>query len=255
MSTQDRKQRQIENRERLILDLARRHLIEHGYAGLSMDRIAEEMEYSKGTIYTHFKSKEDVLMSLAEDLASKRQELFLRAIDCSDQSRKRIFAVGIASVLFAQIYPCFFLIESILRPASLRRKVTPQHYAAYECEESQCIQLAETIIRNAISTGDLTLRGGHSVRSITFGLWSLTSGGLSHIVMDGTHLLAKEDDAYTAVLQNCQTYLDGLLWHPLSDEWDSSTFAAHVCQEVFPDEYRRSQWQINTRLLAPRTAT
>ncbi len=255
MSTQDRKQRQIKNRERLILDIAKRHLLEHGYTALSMDHIAEEMEYSKGTIYTHFKSKEDILMSLAGELVRKRHQLFLRATGYSENSRERIFAVGIASVLFAQLHPCYFRIESLLRDASLIRKVTPQHQAAYECEELLCVKLTETIIRNAISTGDLTLRKSHSVRSIAFGFWSLTVGGLSHIVTDGPQLFDEVGDAYTAVIQNCQTYLDGLLWHPLSDEWDSSAFAALVCQEVFPDEYRCSNWQINTRHLASRTST
>ena len=40
MSTLTRKQREIRQREETILDIARKVLVEQGYAGFNMDRIA-----------------------------------------------------------------------------------------------------------------------------------------------------------------------------------------------------------------------
>jgi len=51
-----RKQREIATREQLILDTAQNILHEQGYSHLTMERIAEATEYSKGTIYYHFSS-------------------------------------------------------------------------------------------------------------------------------------------------------------------------------------------------------
>jgi AcrR family transcriptional regulator len=48
MGTLTRKQREVRQRERALLGIARKMLIEQGYAGLSMDRLAEATEYSKG---------------------------------------------------------------------------------------------------------------------------------------------------------------------------------------------------------------
>ena len=62
--TVTRKQREIAQREDLILETARKMLLERGYLGLTMDRIAEEIEYSKGTVYQHFSSKEDLISTL-----------------------------------------------------------------------------------------------------------------------------------------------------------------------------------------------
>ena len=48
-----------------MLETARRLLLEIGYNGLTMERIAEAAEYSKGTIYNHFPCKEEIIAELA----------------------------------------------------------------------------------------------------------------------------------------------------------------------------------------------
>ena len=53
-------------------------LISQGYAGLSMDRLAEATEYSKGTVYQHFSTKEDLVMALASQTMEQRVSLFER---------------------------------------------------------------------------------------------------------------------------------------------------------------------------------
>ena len=60
MAALARKQRELRERESLLLDAARRILVEGGYHGLTMARVAEALEYSKGTIYSHSSCKSDV---------------------------------------------------------------------------------------------------------------------------------------------------------------------------------------------------
>ena len=50
MSIISRKQREFQAREELILDHARDLLRAKGYMGLNLDELAEQIEYSKGTI-------------------------------------------------------------------------------------------------------------------------------------------------------------------------------------------------------------
>ena len=59
-----RKQREFLQREQLILDTAQNMLHQNGYVQLTMERIAEAVEYSKGTIYNHFASKEDIFQAV-----------------------------------------------------------------------------------------------------------------------------------------------------------------------------------------------
>jgi len=88
MSTLTRKQREIQQREEMLLDVARKMLIEQGYAGLSMDRIAESTEYSKGVIYQHFSSKEDLVTAMAVQSLSRRVEYFARAASFKENPGK-----------------------------------------------------------------------------------------------------------------------------------------------------------------------
>src|SRR4051812_34099941 len=108
MSTLTRKQREIQQRETLLLDVARTMLMEHGFAGLSMDRLAEATEYSKGTIYQHFSTKEDLVAALAVQSVKYRAELFDRANTLSGHPRERMFAIGVADEMFARLHPQYY---------------------------------------------------------------------------------------------------------------------------------------------------
>ena len=56
------KKREILERENRILEVARPIVVREGYHGLNMDRIAEKLKYSKGTIYNHFSCKEEIML-------------------------------------------------------------------------------------------------------------------------------------------------------------------------------------------------
>ncbi len=60
------RERQRQERERLILRAAEELFIERGYQGASMDDIAARVGIAKGTVYLHFASKEDLAVALIE---------------------------------------------------------------------------------------------------------------------------------------------------------------------------------------------
>ena len=76
METLSPKKREILERENRILEVARPIVVREGYNGINMDRIAELVNYSKGTIYNHFSCKEEIIIALAIQSATKRTELF-----------------------------------------------------------------------------------------------------------------------------------------------------------------------------------
>ena len=57
------KDRQREERERLILEAAEELLAEKGYHEMSIDEIATRVGVSKGTVYLHFPSKEELVLA------------------------------------------------------------------------------------------------------------------------------------------------------------------------------------------------
>src|SRR5579871_1033504 len=60
------KERQRLEREQLILEAADDLMLERGYHDTSIDDIAARVGISKGTVYHHFTSKEDLVVALLE---------------------------------------------------------------------------------------------------------------------------------------------------------------------------------------------
>ena len=100
-----RKQRELADREKLILDTAQTMLHQHGYNHLTMERIAETVEYSKGTIYNHFASKEDLVCSLCCRCITNLIEIFERAYLFEGSTRERYSTIGIGFSLYTSYTP------------------------------------------------------------------------------------------------------------------------------------------------------
>lgn len=61
-----------------IMRATHRALHEHGYAGLSIQRIADEADLSKSTFYHHFDDKEDLLQAFLEFILAEYTRVFTR---------------------------------------------------------------------------------------------------------------------------------------------------------------------------------
>lgn len=63
-----------EDIEDLILDAADRLLARYGYRKMTMDDLAQEVGIGKGTLYLHFRSKEDIALSRVDRLVRRLVE-------------------------------------------------------------------------------------------------------------------------------------------------------------------------------------
>ena len=241
MATSARKQREIEQREALILDVARKMLLEVGYIGLNMDRIAEATEYSKGTIYQHFSCKEDVLVALCHQSLQKQAEFFERAATFKGRTRERMAAIGEAYALFVRLHPHYFQSGQIIHSAAVRAKTSDERQRHLQTGEHRCMAVVSGIIRDAIAQGDLVPPVWSSPEKLTFGLWAMTFGAYMLMTSDLPLEILGIGDPRATLRGNSHALLDGFGWHPLSSEWDYEQTYARIRKEVFPDEYRQAQ--------------
>jgi AcrR family transcriptional regulator len=58
-----------------IQEIAVELFTEHGYEGTSLREIAEHLGVTKAALYYHFRSKEDIILSLVEDYQAQMDEL------------------------------------------------------------------------------------------------------------------------------------------------------------------------------------
>jgi AcrR family transcriptional regulator len=67
MNATSRRRKHKDELRRVILDAAREIFVRQGYESFSMRKLAEKIEYSPGSVYLHFKSKEALFECLVEE--------------------------------------------------------------------------------------------------------------------------------------------------------------------------------------------
>jgi AcrR family transcriptional regulator len=65
---------QVERNRELVLDAARRVFLDRGYAGATLEAIAEEAGFSKGVVYSQFAGKSDLFLALLQRRIVERAE-------------------------------------------------------------------------------------------------------------------------------------------------------------------------------------
>ena len=108
MSTKDRRLRERGEREQRFLDKAQELIQRDGLLSLQMARIAEECDYAIGTLYQHFASKEDLLVTLATRNCLSRVHLFECAARWQGSSRERMLAIALADQMVIRAQPEHF---------------------------------------------------------------------------------------------------------------------------------------------------
>ena len=237
-STLTRKEREYLHREQLILDTARNILATDGYQMFSMERIASEIEYSKGTIYNHFKSKEDILSSLCCDSLEALSLLFERAKDYDACSRDKISALILAYALHAKLRPVDVQNMQSIKSQVVREKVSQPLSEKMDLAEQKVIEPAKEIVMYAIHQGDLQIESEEAAGEMITGMWSLGYGTflLSQTQIDFNSLgLALPEKQF---LNNAQKLLDGYHWKPLSNKVKLEEYYLKIGKEVFPEEFK-----------------
>ncbi|MEM1303333.1 MAG: TetR/AcrR family transcriptional regulator [Planctomycetota bacterium] len=236
MLTETRKQREIREREARILDVAKSHLLHGGYLGLSMDRIAAEMQYSKGTIYQHFHNKEEILLALANDAQQKRSQMFATAAATAGTPRQRAAAIAAAAEVFVERFSHYFMVEQIVRISSIWEKTSDERRHVMRTCETRCMAIVAGIVRDGVASGDLTLGDGLQPEDVVFGMWSLYLGAQTILASSDSLQEIGIRNGGSALRHNVNRMLDGHRWSPLSGEFDYSAHIDRIKNEVFSNE-------------------
>ncbi|MFZ0063539.1 MAG: TetR/AcrR family transcriptional regulator, partial [Pyrinomonadaceae bacterium] len=83
-----------------ILDATERLLARYGYRKMTVEDIAKEVGVGKGTIYLHFKSKEEVVLSHVDRIVERVKERLWAIARSDDTAAVRIRLMLLTRVLF-----------------------------------------------------------------------------------------------------------------------------------------------------------
>lgn len=220
MNTQTRRQREFMQREQLFLSTARNIIREQGFHALTMEKIAAETEYAKGTIYKHFANKEDLTLSLCAEGLAYLVRLCEEMHNFSGAPREKLAIVVAAYQAYSSKYPEEQDLIMEARAGNLREKATPERLQAADENDSKLMLLLRGQIDAAIEQGHLTLPPLMKKDDICFGLWAL-SFGISVLHQANDLLVNMDIDLNGDMLsKQLSIMLDGYQWRPLSTEFN-----------------------------------
>jgi AcrR family transcriptional regulator len=209
-----RKQREIERRTAEILRVARPILIAEGFQGLSMDRVAAQMEYAKGTIYNHFPNKEEIVLALAVESMELRRSLFEQSSGIDGSARLRMMALGTACEFFTQHCTDDFVLEQWVRNQGIWDKSSEKSQNLIRQCEGRCMAIVAGIVRDAIDNHELTLPDTLSAEELVFGFWAINYGSQILTFTSPSLPSLGINNPANAIRIHCCTLLNGFNWQP-----------------------------------------
>lgn len=133
-----------------VLEAARQAFAARGYHGTLMDHVARTAGVSKGAVYVHFPSKEELFLALLEDAATILVGRLTSAIEGAQGARAKVSA-ALAAALGAfednEALTRLFLLESVgVSPEVERRR----------CElRAALTRLVQAYLDEAVADGDI----------------------------------------------------------------------------------------------------
>ena len=141
MQTLSKQQLRTQETQARLLNAAEEVFVRDGYEAAQLDEIAARAGRSKGAVYTHFKSKEDLFLALFEQRTrSYISGLMLDLSQCANRKQRREvfreFFVGLAADRTWPILTLEFKLFAIRHPDSKKRlrKAFEMSKPAYDAE-------------------------------------------------------------------------------------------------------------------------
>ncbi len=169
MGTADRKAREKDALKGLILKAAKKLFLEKGIDQTTIRNIAEEIDYSVGTVYVYFQDKNAILHDLHsigfKELGGYFEELFV-----IDNAMERLKKMGITYIKFAienaEMYDLMFNVKAPMEFIESSKKDEWN-------EGIGTFDGLKRTVENCIEKGHFK---GHNSEPLAFMIWSLVHG-------------------------------------------------------------------------------
>lgn len=221
-------------REDELLEIAESIMQKEGFSGLTMDKLVFTCAYSKGTVYNHFNSKEDLLCALCIKSMRLTLALFKKAKTFSGTSREKILAIHYAYRLHALKFPTLFLCVLTSQTPAVREKADPERLALQLSLDTEMTNYCDNMFVLAQKLGDISVEV--DINQLTFASWALSFGSNALLTLSNDVQGIQRLDADPALLNNINLLMDGMLWAPLSRDWDYHKSWQRIGLELFKQE-------------------
>ncbi|MDX2304496.1 MAG: TetR/AcrR family transcriptional regulator [Microscillaceae bacterium] len=185
MAISDRKEREKEERRRLIIDTATKLFREHGFEKVSLRNIADQIEYSPTMIYLYFKDKNELLHALHTEGFRMLKQRFDAALASLSDPWERFKVLGETYVRFGlenpEYYELMFMSGEPMQ-TEMTEDAWNEGLLSHACLESE--------VKNCIASGYFP---GHEFRILSFTVWCFVHGMVSLAIKDRLKMYEEEE--------------------------------------------------------------
>jgi AcrR family transcriptional regulator len=224
-------------RENILLDCAQAFIKRESIAALTIDKLVKELPFSKGTVYNHFTSKEDLLLGLCNRGMSILADLFSRARQFDGLSREQGLAIHFAYMLYAKLYPTLFMLVLTAKTSNITDKASTSRQEEHLNLEGQLIGPIVSIFQDSLKRGEIAPPMPMTLEQLSFACWSLSFGTnallLQNIERCGTRasLIVERE-----LINNVNILFDGFQFRPLTKEHDWTKTISKLKSTTFYQE-------------------
>lgn len=201
MTVANRKQREKEEMRSLILDAARSIFLEKGYELTSIRNIAEQIEYSPGTIYLYFKDKDEIFHALHEE-GFRRMITKMQPLQHVAEPFERLKAMGKVYMEFAlqnkDFYDLMFIIHAPMKV---------EEHEKWKMG-NQTLNFLKDVIAECKKTGRFK---GKDVNYLSFTIWSAMHGMCALFCRDRCLAYTEENIDPMTLMENGYKYFINML--------------------------------------------
>jgi AcrR family transcriptional regulator len=169
MSTAERKAREKEALKMLILKGAKKLFLERGIEQTTIRNIADEIDYSVGTVYVYFKDKNAILHDLHSIGFQELGGYFIELFAIKDPM-ERLKKMGFTYLKFAmensEMYDLMFIVKAPMEFIESTEK------AAWN-EGVDTFNALKRTVEECMNEGHFE---GHALEALSFMIWSLVHG-------------------------------------------------------------------------------
>ncbi|HUU27158.1 MAG TPA: TetR/AcrR family transcriptional regulator [archaeon] len=152
MHTLNRKERERLRHRKEIIETAERIFSEKSYYLTSIQEIADAVEFSVGTIYNFFESKEDLYSKIFQFRFDEYMKMFEDVFISDDSSLRKIRKINVIKIKFFEKHKSFFLLYFHSTAGS---GMPPGLDESSSKRYDDYLQKIELVFKEAINTGKI----------------------------------------------------------------------------------------------------
>ncbi len=173
MGITERREREKKQRRNDIINAAEHLFFKSGINNVTMEDVAKEAEYSKGTLYLYFKNKEDLHWAISQRATELMRKYIEKTIDEKANGLTNLFNIGQAYVEFSRKEKDYFNVLMYFEGKDLNKLDIDKSQLTKDFYTSP-VDILLKIVKVGINDGSII--SDLSVESLSVALWAQLMG-------------------------------------------------------------------------------